>query len=142
MTSTIMSAVFQQVEKEAICKDALNIVSAFVDSMENYDEYIKETQCKPQFSCVLRELRNACIGIQQAEKTLEKILKDEAVVSVSIHYGKMIFDNIQEEKERLEQEWEDEMWAEANQDITDSDFDDAVRGNGFNGWFDGASCDI
>lgn len=126
------------INQKNICKDAMNIIAIYVDSAEVYDEFIRDTNIRPRFNGVMKELNNMSYGIRECEK----IMNDPAVVGVvlSEQYGLKILEEIYQKKQRIKQEWEDFM----NRDDDDNrdDRDDWDYAEEFQGWFGGATVDI
>ena len=130
------SQIISTMSPSNICTDAFNIVKSIIQSMDDYDEHILETQTKPKFTrCVVKEINEYAYDVNECEKIF---YQDEAIIgmTISVNYSKRILNDIAEEKQRQEEMWDEQMWQEAN------GYNDHYDSDQFVGWFNGASCDI
>lgn len=136
------------IDQKMIDKDSMMIVAIYTDSAEVYDELIR-ANIRPQYKTVMRELNQMSNEI----KEIEKILDDPAITGVVItkDYASILLKEIKEEKEIMDQDWEDYEFDRLNYASDDFEYDPeyyirySETDNGdydFLGWFGSISSDI
>lgn len=141
------------IKKSSIDPDSLNIVSDFVDNMENYDERILDTETKPKYDhLIVKEINSINTNIQtyyygmsfsnneNSINEASKMMKNDDAIIMIVGSKDTVSSKMLEyikDAEAREQDWDDYYFDEAN-GMLDSEYES----DGFMGWFNGASCDI